>query len=633
MSNPSFSNIDLWLFELSEGNLSPEQVEQLELFLLRHPELDVDRDVWEMAKVENTPMAYPGIDALERKHQPSRVAGMIVGGVTLLFFISFSVYTYWLNESEKYEATLALQQQRDQLDDKLFDEIRSLKAQVRQAHLQIEAHKTANAENQFEEQSNLAENRENENRSTPLVADLSHSDRTPQGVVANGSVWNTSEERVSNEMDQRLSNQTVEGFSTAQISHASATEQRTLLNAFQENIQPLSIEFVEDEFEWQRWEESEDVTRKGFTVELAETAAFKVRSPREITDFSNQEATSNDRMARTSVSPYGGTGYNENLKMKMSRWVRSVRRMMDNPVALKNSRDPYFHVPGMLANDINFSTTGTMIATRVQAQSRIQWLGQGNEQLMSQVAVDGYSYGIRGGWGIQTSHSMYDKGAVHTGEVALTYSPKLSISNVLSLEPSVRFKMGNKTLDANRIGDQGEIELERGVPIGFYSDNQSPIGKNLWYRDMGVGLLINTKWFFIGAQTDNLFRHIDNIYSIDYADPRRATMAFTGTMGTDWESMDKEVGVSPYVVYRNNSRFSELWVGANFRWKWVTIGAAASDKLEPAASLGMKFDHFSISYNADYTHSFMTDSRNLSHQVAMRFVSKQNRFGKRLLKL
>ena len=54
MSNPSFSNIDLWLFELAEGNLSPEQIERLEMFILQNPDLDFDRDVWEMAKANAT---------------------------------------------------------------------------------------------------------------------------------------------------------------------------------------------------------------------------------------------------------------------------------------------------------------------------------------------------------------------------------------------------------------------------------------------------------------------------------------------------------------------------------------------------------------------------------------------------
>ncbi len=66
MSNPSFSNIDLWLFELTEGNLSPSQVEQLKTFLLLHPELDVDKDVWESARLKKSNVVYTRKESLKR---------------------------------------------------------------------------------------------------------------------------------------------------------------------------------------------------------------------------------------------------------------------------------------------------------------------------------------------------------------------------------------------------------------------------------------------------------------------------------------------------------------------------------------------------------------------------------------
>ena len=37
MSIPSFENIDRWLFELIEGNLSEEQIQQLEDMKASHP--------------------------------------------------------------------------------------------------------------------------------------------------------------------------------------------------------------------------------------------------------------------------------------------------------------------------------------------------------------------------------------------------------------------------------------------------------------------------------------------------------------------------------------------------------------------------------------------------------------------
>ena len=57
MNSPNHENIDHWLFERLEGNLSPEQEQALSLFLLLNPEYDIDADVWEKTKVN-----FPEID-------------------------------------------------------------------------------------------------------------------------------------------------------------------------------------------------------------------------------------------------------------------------------------------------------------------------------------------------------------------------------------------------------------------------------------------------------------------------------------------------------------------------------------------------------------------------------------------
>ena len=49
MTSPNFENIDLWLFDYIEGNLSTYQKELLEGYLLNHPELEVDLDSWKMS--------------------------------------------------------------------------------------------------------------------------------------------------------------------------------------------------------------------------------------------------------------------------------------------------------------------------------------------------------------------------------------------------------------------------------------------------------------------------------------------------------------------------------------------------------------------------------------------------------
>ena len=145
--------------------------------------------------------------------------------------------------------------------------------------------------------------------------------------------------------------------------------------------------------------------------------------------------------------------------------------------------------------------------------------------------------------------------------------------------------------------------------------------------------MVNTEWFFVGAQLDNLFRHKDNVYANDYDNPHRADYHFVATIGTDWVSRKENLGLSPYLVYQKKERLSEAWLGANFRWNWFTLGAAISTNMEPAASIGLKIDHFAMTYNADFVESHMTGVKSLSHQLTLRFIGKPSRFGRRLLNL
>ena len=58
MNIPNRENIDRWLFDWTEGNLSPSQEMQLEEFLIKNPDLSIDADAWDAATVSSIPFAY-----------------------------------------------------------------------------------------------------------------------------------------------------------------------------------------------------------------------------------------------------------------------------------------------------------------------------------------------------------------------------------------------------------------------------------------------------------------------------------------------------------------------------------------------------------------------------------------------
>ncbi|MGB0915813.1 MAG: type IX secretion system membrane protein PorP/SprF, partial [Crocinitomicaceae bacterium] len=459
MSNPSFSNIDLWLFELAEGNLSPTQIEQLELFLLQHPEFDVDRDVWEMARIN---AAAPVFEEKEQMRRRVPVLWYSFAGTAALFFLSAIALQFFNYTSEtRIEPQLA-----EVNTQKINNQIAKALVQLKQ--------RSSNDSQRIVESS--------------VEAKANSISVSQSGIDVNS----TNVRQIASDVDNTFTDQSIKN--TRKLNPKTTWSKVGAL--------PL------------------------ISMNLVDNATSNSISPYYERSVFNEELDTTEVSLTENEKRSYGMGYGDyemTLKGRWNKFSRNIQRMMDNPVALKNYRDPHYHVPGMLPNDVNFSSTGALLTTRVQAISRLQWQNAENEQLLSQIAIDGYAYGMRGGVGVQINHGMYNDGAMNLASVALTYSPKISISKTISFEPAVRFKMGNKSFDKKRMSSVERVELDRGNVHDFYPEDETPIGNDLWYKDLGLGMMVNTEWFFIGAQVDNIFRYRDNIYSSDLSNPRRAS--------------------------------------------------------------------------------------------------------------
>ena len=85
MTSPNFENIDLWLFDYVEGNLSIYQKELLENYILNHPELEIDLDMWNMAKMPIVETSEHGFEIKKKKE--SRYAyytTSLIGAIIIL---------------------------------------------------------------------------------------------------------------------------------------------------------------------------------------------------------------------------------------------------------------------------------------------------------------------------------------------------------------------------------------------------------------------------------------------------------------------------------------------------------------------------------------------------------------------
>lgn len=100
MTSPNFENIDLWLFDYVEGNLSVYQKELLENYIRNHPELEIDLDMWNMSKMPVAETLDHGVQIKKkRENRYAYYTTSILGAVIILLIAkSNESYNLYLNK-------------------------------------------------------------------------------------------------------------------------------------------------------------------------------------------------------------------------------------------------------------------------------------------------------------------------------------------------------------------------------------------------------------------------------------------------------------------------------------------------------------------------------------------------------
>lgn len=568
MSNPSFDNIDKWLFEYSEGNLSSSQISQLELFILQNPDLEKDLDAWTNAKVDATPVVYPHIDSHTKKpvawYLPAvwLVSIVAVGSLSWLTLDSFHPDMQFANSAHTIEAK---------------DSVKN----------------SSKAKSYF-----VAKNRKER------ISQVDYK-------INSGDFW----------LPTFNAFQNYGPFCGGVIQ---MTDQPFLSNFFSENGyvgkgENGMLSSLESQSELKK----DEILATNNSEIIAKDAPIQ-NSIQEETAEKNASA-----MSRTQNK--FGTSFNKSFTSKVKSMMRKIVRMTDNPIALINSKDIYYHTPGMQTLVVNFGSVGSLLTSRVQTVTRAQWTGHGNQQFGNQISFDTYVKNIRGGIGVQLNHVHYGNGAYQVGQFALMYSPKFVVTKNVTIEPAIRFKMGNKRLDNQKMQPGQHVEFDRQNVYAYNTEGELSTAQDLWYKDIGFALMSNTKWFSAGIQFDNLGRHYSNVFNPS-GQNSRASQHFTATVGTDYVSRSKLFSFSPYIMYQKVENLSEIWGGSIFRYKKFTIGGGISSYGDYAGSIGIKTNRLMITYAVDNTQSVLLNQKLFSQQLTLRILTNRDRNGHRMLK-
>lgn len=557
---PTHENIDRWLFDYTEGNLSSDQEEQLELFLMNHPELELDMDAWEQAKVDVVPMSFEQKESLYKKRSYKPVLALAL----LALFISVTtIYFTDPNGSSPIASNQKLQKQKKKVEHKINMPRKISTAHSRPSSTIIPA--TFFAENHL---------------SSPVSSPV----ETPRDVAVSFDSEGLSSE--------------------SHLPSASTTNNSMVPNALTESttIFPSNFQLKDQEL-------LKTKSLKGMQV-----GGYR-------TNFKTEE------LAQSKLKEVA------EISLGDIDLFRKIDHLLSKDIGLSNNQSYDYAVPNQSNLDLNFSAVGTTSQTRFQTVSSIRSFESNTQsKLNNQLSLDGYSRNMRAGFGLQMNYDQFNNGLLKNTNVAAIFSPKIALTRKISLEPAVRFKMGTRTLDQQKMVNHSQAEFETGQVNTFQFDTSLAIGRTLWYRDLDAGLTIHTPLFFLSAQLTNLFSHNENVYS-NTVSALKAAKNFTFIAGTQYISRNEQLIFAPYVLLQHNLYRQELYGGFTFKAGKLQIGASYGNHASGSLSLGYQGKNVALIGQSSYLSLASMTERTFAHQLTLRIYSSVSKKARRYISL
>ena len=568
MNIPNRENIDRWLFDWTEGNLSPSQEMQLEEFLIENPDLSIDADAWDAATVSSIPFAYDNQASLKKRKKRVFAYWQFYALILLIATAGTSLYFSFKTESQQIAA------------------------------------KTSNA------------------ITSPISKIATRStinNNTQDLITANSPISNSGRQNFYEAPSYQASLiKYTENINTNVLPLSSEKEKvsfdnNTITNTIEMAIQPIipieNIELTDNK------------------LDASAVSAVSIEPSIEADEIIQSEGENENEDKKLSRKKINLPTLKLNSSSKLSKWVKK-------DLTNTNQKDRVYALSEKSNLDLNNSFVGNISQLKFQSMSTVRWIDIADQQKISQqISFDGYLREAKAGLGIISNYSNFSNGLIQDWNLNLIYAPKLAINRYLTIEPSMKYTFGKKVLNSSKVINNSTVEVETNQLETFSIDPNQAIGKNLWYRDLGAGLIINAGPIYFGGQVNNLLKHQDNLYSNDYTSIRRADRELTLVGGTDFNSKNGNFTFSPYIFHTIFGSQSSTYLGASIHLKSFLIGGSYQTNGSSSGMIGLHKDRFSLLCQTSYASSSYTQSKSFIHQLTIRINSNISKKTRRYLYL
>lgn len=574
MNIPNRENIDRWLFDWTEGNLSPSQEIQLEQFLIKNPDLSIDVDAWDAATVSSIPFGYENQASLKKRKKRVFAYWQFYAIILLIAIGGTSLYFSFKTETQQIAAKT----------------INTFKSPI--------SKKTTTPI-------------KNNDSQEPITINSPISNPVDQNFYAVPSYQVSLKKQNENISTNTLPYSSEHDKVTFDYNSSSDTIEK----AIQSIIQIENIELTDDT----------DIPAISNVSNVFSESLLE--SDEIIQSVSNNVSANEENDKKLSRNKINMPTLKLSSSSLLSKWVKK-------DLTNTNQKDRVYALSEKSNLDLNSSFVGNISQLKFQSMSTVRWIDIANQQKISQqISFDGYLREAKAGLGIISNYSNFANGLIQDWNINLIYAPKLAINRYLTIEPSMKYTFGKKVLNSSKIINNSTVEVETNQLETFSIDPNQAIGKNLWYRDLGAGLIINAGPIYFGGQVNNLLKHQDNIYSNDYTSIRRANRELTLVGGTDFNSKNGNFTFSPYIFHTIFGSQSSTYLGASLQLKSFLIGGSYQTNGSSSGMIGLHKDRFSLLCQTSYASSSYTQNKSFIHQLTIRINSNISKKTRRYLYL
>ena len=188
--------------------------------------------------------------------------------------------------------------------------------------------------------------------------------------------------------------------------------------------------------------------------------------------------------------------------------------------------------------------------------------------------------------------------------------------------------MGNKLLDINKVENNTMAIFNSSSPQMFSYDTSQNIGRKLWYRDIDLGLTLNTNMFYLGIQATNVLAHSEDIYQNNQNETYKTPTAFSMFAGTQYVSRNEKLSFHPYVYFRTINKENDYFAGFSLDLDKIFVGASYDFNNQYSGSLGLSLDRFALIIQSTNSYNPYLNQNLYTHQLTLRFnsdISKKTR--------